>query len=95
MLGRLFDSIFVNFGLMEFFTFFSKTSFVEKVSFINFNSFYSDIFFFRQKENNSLNLSSFPLRIYSVACYLYAEENFSAIFNNINSFENHDTNSSD
>jgi hypothetical protein len=78
------------FCLMKFFPFHWKTYFVEKAFLINFCSFYS---LFREKENNSLNLFGF-LRLYSLACYLYDGEKFSAIFNNIHTFKNLDKNSS-
>jgi len=44
-----------------------------------------------EKENNSLNLSGFSLRTYSLTCDLCAGENFSTIFNQMHPFQNLDT----
>ena len=67
---------------------------METISLINYCSFYADIVFSREKENNSLNLFRSSLRIYSMTCHLYDADTFSTIFNIIRPFKNLDTNSS-
>ena len=93
-LGRLLDFIFAHFALIEFFTFLLKPMLRRNLFLGNICSFHFDIVFSRKKEIIIYIVFGFSLRIYSLACYLYARETFSTIFINVHTFKNLDTNNS-
>jgi len=82
--GRLFDLIFSNFWFNGILYFSLKNLFCGKSFEIIFSSFYIESF----TGNFFFKIIRFPVRIYSLACYLCAGESFSTIFKNKHTFEN-------